>query len=417
MATNTEHHDEVQGSQDAVSSPVDISLQAAVDTPTEPSFAARYQELTTLQGALEELVAETGFPDVRNKLATVYMVSGRFQDAQSVLERCLEEKPDYFDAWANLAFTRLQMGFVPEARTILPRLLRIYTNNADLHNLYGLFLAVQGDYSEAIEEYKRALALRSPFDTVHNNLALAYEALGQQEDALLHFRKATGLELLYNRLGIVEGDEIQPEAVERLRARAEGNPLRALIFYEMATYCGTLEKKERALQILGEALVIEPDFARYYTALGSLEMNWEERQEAVEHLQLALEVDPTAYIAHIHLGFYYGEEEQMDRVLEHFQKAIDLRPYYPDLRYNMGDALLSLGRVEEAIECFQRALTLQPFYEMALFKLGYAYQEASQPEQSIETHERLKSLAPDFPDIDEFLQKAEKESKATSSRQ
>lgn len=389
---------------DATTPSVAASLEASAEALEETTFPSRPSELAPLIEILEEQVSDSGYLDAVSKLATAYLVAGRPQDSISLFERCVKENPDFIEAWANLAFTRLQLGLAEEAGVIFPRILKNRASNVELHNLYGLFLALQGLYREAIREYKYALGLFPQFYLAHNNLALAYEALGQREKALEHFSEAVSLEPLYRGLGIIKDDEVQPAAIERFRAKVQGNPLRASTFYEAAFYYSSQDESEMALRMLGDALVLEPDFARYYTALGFLEMNWGKRESAVEHFQSALAIDPGAYEAHIHLGFYYGEEEKMDLVLKHFEKAVELRPYYPDLRFNLGEILLNEGRFEEAIASFSHALTMNPYYGMALFKLGYAHQEAEQLELAAEAFSRLKSIDPEFPDIDEFIE-------------
>lgn len=393
---------------DATTPSVAASLEASAQALEESTFPRRPSELAPLIEILEEQVSDSGYLDAVSKLATAYLVVGRPQDAHSLFERCVKENPDFIEAWANLAFTRLQLDLSDEAGVIFPLILKNRASNADLHNLYGHFLALQGLYREAIVEYERALTLSPQSYLAHNNIALAYEALGQREKVLEHFSEAVSLEPLYKGLGIIKDDEIHPEALERFRTRVQGNPLRANAFYEAAFFYSAQDESDKALRMLGDALVLEPDFARYYTALGFLEMNWEDRESAVEHFQSSLAIDSGAYEAHIHLGFYFGEEEKMDLVLEHFEKAVELRPYYPDLHFNLGEVLLNEGRFEEAIASFRHALTMNPYYGMALFKLGYAHEEAGQLELAAEAFSRLKSIDPEFPDIDEFIDELSK---------
>lgn len=401
---------------DATTPPVAAGLEESDEARMESDLVDRQTDLAPLIEIFEAEVEATGYVDVVNKLATIYLVTGRPQDAVPLLKRCVEVNPDYIEAWANLAFTRLQLGLVNDAQTIFPRILKNRTSSSEIHNLYGLFFALQGNYSEAILEYERALLIEPGYELAHNNLALAYEALGQRKKAIEHFQSAVSLHPLYSELGIFLDGDVGSEAVESFRAKVQGNPLRALAYYEAAFFYAAQEESEKARSILEEALIIEPDFARYYTSLGFLEMTWGSQSEAEAHLKKVLEIDPGAYEAHVHLGFYYGEEEKMDLVLDHFGKAVDLRPYYPDLHFNLGEGLLNEEDYTGAITCFHRALTINPYYGMALFKLGYAQQESGQPEQATDTFTRLKALDPEFPDIDKFLNNAQSRSKPTVTR-
>jgi tetratricopeptide (TPR) repeat protein len=388
---------------DAVTPPVSASLKASADALVKSVSAGPTPDLEGLAALLKEKVAETGYLDVVNKLAIVHLATGRPQDAIPLLERCVEGNPNFVEAWISLAFTRAQLGQVQEAGVIFPQILKNRASNPELHNISGLFYAMQGDYAEAISEYERALAIAPGDDLTNNNMALACAAVGRLKEAQSHFMVARSLRPLYHELGIIKDGAVQPAAAALFRARAEGNPLRSVAYYEAGFYHAALGEREMALKALGEALLPEPDFARYYTALGFLEMNWGERHEAVDHLQRALTIDPGAYEAGVHLGFYYGEEENMDRVLKYFRDAVRLRPYYADLQFNLGEALVAMETYDEAIDCFRRALRINPYYAMALFKLGYAYLENGQSDMAADAFTRLKSFDPNFPGLDDFM--------------
>jgi tetratricopeptide (TPR) repeat protein len=388
---------------DAITPPVSASLKASADALHESIPSGPTPDLEGLAELLKEKVADTGYLDVVNKLALVHLASGRPQEAIPLLERCVEENNSFVEAWISLAFTRAQLGHMQEAEVIFPQVLKNRASNPELHNICGLFYATYGNYTEAIIEYQRALALDPGSDLVNNNMALACSAVGRMREAQSHFLVARSLRPLYHKLGIIRDGKLQPEAAGLFRVRAQGNPLRSVAYYEAGYYHAALGERETALQALGQALLPEPDFARYYTALGFLEMNWGERHEAVDHLKRALTIDPGAYEACVHLGFYYGEEEMMDRVLEYFRLAVHLRPYYADQQFNLGEALVAMESYDEAIDCFRRAVRINPYYAMALFKLGYAYLENGQPDMAADAFTRLKAFDPNFPGLDEFL--------------
>ena len=198
---------------DATTPSVATSLEASAEALEESTFPRRPSDLAPLIEILEEQVSDSGYLDAVSKLATAYLVVGRPQDALSLFERCVKENPDFIEAWANLAFTRLQLDLSDEAGVIFPLILKNRASNADLHNLYGHFLALQGLYRDAIVEFERALTISPQFYLAHNNIALAYEALGQREKVLEHFSKAVSLEPLYKGLGIIKDATIHSDCL------------------------------------------------------------------------------------------------------------------------------------------------------------------------------------------------------------
>jgi superkiller protein 3 len=401
-----------QGSSpsDDVGKPVALSFGTAAEFISNPLTHQWICDLEELVDVYEMRVSRTGYIDACNILASLYLLTGKPKDALPLLERCVEGNPDFIDAWASLAFTRLELGLLPHAQAVFPRLLKSRPTNARLHTLYGVFFAIQNEYEEAIEEYRLALELNPDYDLAHNNMALACLAVGDGEGAQDHARLATSLRPFYQSVGILSGNDLDPEVMEQYRLLAEGNPLRARCLYEGAYQNAAMGEEDRAMQALGEAIAIEPDFVSYYTALGYIQMNLDRPEAAVEYLKLALTVDPDAFGPHVHLGFLFGEEGKMDLVMEHFQAAARARPYYPNLHFNLGEAYLATDRLEEAILCFRRALLVHPFYSMAMFKLAYAYREAGRDEEALRAFSRLKSMDPRFPGVDEYLEHYEDDS-------
>jgi tetratricopeptide (TPR) repeat protein len=382
------------------------SFETAAELISDPASHEWVCDLEELVGVYEERLSRTGYLDACHILASLYLFTGRPKDALPLFEHCVKENPDFIEARANLAFTMYELGLLPQAQAVFPRLLKSRPANARLHCLYGILFAMQGEYDEAIVEYRRALELTPDNDLVHHYMALARLAVDDETVAVEHIHRAPSLLPFYQSVGILRGNEIDPDLMERYRSLTEGNPLRARCLYEGANHYAAMGEEERAARVLGEAIAIEPDFERYYTALGFIEMNLDRREAAVECLKLALAVDPDAFEPHVHLGFLFGEEGKMDLVMRHFQMAVKARPYYPKLHFNLGEAYLAMDELEEAIKCFRRALKVHPFYVMAMFKLGYVYQEAGRDEEAVKGFSRLKSMDPRFPDVDEFLEQA-----------
>ena len=70
------------------------------------------------------------------------------------------------------------------------RILRLEPESADVLHKLGYAVAQRGDRQQAVEYYRRALAIDSEMFEVHNNLGLLLHSGKDFETAIAHFEKA-----------------------------------------------------------------------------------------------------------------------------------------------------------------------------------------------------------------------------------
>jgi tetratricopeptide (TPR) repeat protein len=118
-------------------------------------FLSRGQADEALK-AFTKALSVHDFPLVRANLAVAYMQLGHLEEAETQLRRALEGGQPMPDAWANLGSLLLQTDRL----------------------------------EESVEASHKALEVRPDFAIAHNNLAVAYLDLGQDEKAKEHAESA-----------------------------------------------------------------------------------------------------------------------------------------------------------------------------------------------------------------------------------
>jgi eukaryotic-like serine/threonine-protein kinase len=124
---------------------------------------------------------------------------GRPDEAASLIEQLLQWSPDHAQALTVLGGVYVTMGRNAEAETISRRACTLKPIRACYVNL-GLALQRQRRTEEAISEYKRALTLGSPSDTLLLNLADALAYAGRPVEARDYFKRA--IDLIERRLEV-----------------------------------------------------------------------------------------------------------------------------------------------------------------------------------------------------------------------
>jgi len=175
----------------------------------------------------------------------------------------------------------------------------------------GTLASKQQDYSAAVTHLAQGARLEVTPQAL-NNLAIAYQELGEHVSAVSVYRRALKL------------DEDDPAA-----------------HYNLGTALERAGEYRAAVKAYREAIELEPEEAKYYNNMGG---------------SLAA----------------YNKTETAERS---YKWAIKLKPKFVDAYYNLGNLLLATGNVEGAIERLEQALRIDPSHARASAKLQDAQKQ------------------------------------------
>ncbi|MCP4666218.1 MAG: tetratricopeptide repeat protein, partial [Deltaproteobacteria bacterium] len=134
-------------------------------------------------------------------------------------------------AHCNLAMAYTEKGRVDEAIEAYKKALAINDNNADAHNnLAGLYVRKRR-FNDAISGYKKALAVNGRLREAHSNLGTVYAMKGRLDHAIAEFHAALAIDpnhakthyflgLAYGKKGMVEEAMAQFKKAAEIRERA-----------------------------------------------------------------------------------------------------------------------------------------------------------------------------------------------------
>jgi len=168
------------------------------------------------------------------------------------------------------------------------------------------------------------------------------------------------------------------------------------------------ERVEKAMQLLEEAIALDPNYAVAYSVLstayfdlvpiGGTDSPRESLRRAIELGKKAVALDESNPFAHACLAFPYMFLKQFDKAISEAEKGISLAPNYAVGYFALGSALLMAGRPQEAIPVLQRCLRLSPVpvHSRVLGFLAASYRVVGQYEEAIATYKKeLQFAGPD----------------------
>ena len=169
---------------------------------------------------------------------------------------------------------------------------------------------------------------------------------------------------------------------------------------------GTLNKErvQRAMQLLEEAIALDPGYAFAYSILstahfdlviiGASESPRESLQRAVELGKKAIVLDDSNSHAHANLTFPYIYLREYDKAISEAEKAVSLSPNSAAAYWALGTALFMAGRPQEAVPMLQKSLRLSPIpvHSHVLGVLANSYRQLGQYEEAVATYKKMLQL-------------------------
>jgi len=169
----------------------------------------------------------------------------------------------------------------------------------------------------------------------------------------------------------------------------------------------TKEGNAQARKILEEAITLDPEYSRLYTALAFTHLNdvWygttgsseESIARAFELAQKAISLDDSNAAAHGALGWIYGMKRQYDRAVTECERGVSLYPNSAENFEWLGTVLTWAGRAEEAVKYLHHAIRLNPLPSASMLNfLAVAYRDSGQYEKAIEASKKALQREPTY---------------------
>jgi tetratricopeptide (TPR) repeat protein len=266
----------------------------------------------------------------------------------------------------QFALQHHQHGRLDEAAQLYEGLLTVEPGHLQALHLLGVVAHQKGDHGRAVLLIGRAVAGNPNNAMYHANLAEAYRALGQFDQAVASCRLATRLR------------PDLPEAANNLGMALLGQG-----------------KTDDAIVSFAEALRLEPDFPMACNNLGNALRLRGDRDGAEAHFRRAVAMDPGLAEAHSNLGQLLLERHQPHESLDSLRVAVHLCPNLAEAHNNLGNALREVGRLADAQQCYGEALRLKPGLAMTYNNIGQALQEENALDEARASYERALELEPD----------------------
>jgi tetratricopeptide (TPR) repeat protein len=262
--------------------------------------------------------------------------------------------------------------------------------NWEAHLYLALSLAQQEKYSDAEKAFTRAreLAPEEKKDLVYGNQhqffvknynqGITRNSTKNYEEAVEFFKKAVAVEPTYAKGHVNLG-----------------------VAYSM------LNENDKALAAFEEAVRVDPNSVEAWENLGITYQAMKEYTKAREAFAKVVELDPEYVNGKFALADMYFNEGNYEKALEFYEQAAEVKSDDSALQYQIGASNFSLERFSEAAMAFQRAAALSQDTDMdlyfdAMYNLAISYLRLEEYDAAKATTERLLEMR-ETSDLHELL--------------
>jgi predicted O-linked N-acetylglucosamine transferase (SPINDLY family) len=331
--------------------------------------------------------------------AIAHYRSGDLTEAERICREVLHKSPANGDALHLLGLTRLVAADYASARDFLQRAAFAAPDDHLCHYNLGEAYRCLGLFTEAVESYEKAIALRPAFAEARNNLGIVLADLGLFDAAIESYEQALltapdSTRTLMNLGNVLIGADRFPEAITcfgrvialdadcmeayhgfcRASGALErpGEELTRLVgaigsrsgassmLNNLGEALQDLDRTDEALSVYDGALLVDPYSARTHHSRGLLLESLGRIDEAYGSLKRAVHLEPDRVEAHDDLGRFCYEQGLFDEAKEHFQAAVDRNDGFAIGHSHLGAILAREGLLGSAAEHYEKADALDP---------------------------------------------------------
>lgn len=236
-------------------------------------------------------------------------------------------------------------GKFEEADEIYRRVLENNPEHPDALNLHGAVKFHNHEYTAAIELIEHAIRINPETPFYYNNCAMAYDAVGNYDKAIAYYEKALSLRKHY--------------------VVARNN---------LANTLAKAGQIELAMQHYNNILLWNSSNAEACLGLGNMWLSLGARIKAVKSYKRALANRREFPEAYNGLGAAYYQQGKLDLAEHYILRALKIRETFPEAYLNLATVCEERNDMAQAVEYYRKALQLKPDYEKAAIQLAFVLQ-------------------------------------------
>jgi len=143
------------------------------------------------------------------------------------------------------------------------------------------------------------------------------------------------------------------KAIELDPNMAEAYSNRAIVYINYSNFT-------QAIVDLNKAIKLKPNNAKAYNSLGSIYLKQGNLIEAMSDYNKAIEINPNIAEAYSNRGSIYSKQGNLIEAMSDYNKAIEINPNIAEAYFNRGNLYAKEGNLIEAMSDYNKAIEINP---------------------------------------------------------
>jgi len=232
-----------------------------------------------------------------------------------------------------------------------------------IENIYGVVLAAQKKYEQALIKFKTAVNLNKSFPDGYYNIATTLVNISRYIEALDYFYKCI---------------EIKNNYYEA--------------YFNLADCYKQLKQYENSIKFYEKCLELQVNDYNIYNNLGLVYYELKKFEIAIKNFEKCLELNKNFFLAYNNLGLVYLEKDEYERAIHFFNKSIRINGGFAPSYNNIGLALFRDQKVSNSIIFFEKAVILDDKFYDAYINLAKAYKANLKYSEAIKILNKIQNI-------------------------
>ena len=147
-------------------------------------YVLSHKDVKFQQGADRQPTAKTLY-----SMAKIFIHQGRFNDAELLLQKVINQNPKFMPAYHDLAEIKIRNRRTNEAVEVLSHALKENSSDPKTLNNLGMCWMIRRDYEKALQMFTEAAGLEPENTRYRANMAATLGLMGRDEEALALYRQ------------------------------------------------------------------------------------------------------------------------------------------------------------------------------------------------------------------------------------
>ncbi len=171
---------------------------------------------------------------------------------------------------------------------------------------------------------------------------------------------------------------------------------RSLYLFSRARIASLEGDYPAALNLLREAIALEPDSARLHGEVANIKLRIGQIPESLEYINKAIELDPDYRPPYVLGGLLMSSAGKDWDAADYLRKAIKIDPTKEDAYLHLALSLTRLFEYEEAVSTLKALVKLNPDSILGYYYLGRTYSQMKLYRDALGYYTKVLELKPDF---------------------